>query len=333
MRCALEAAGDRSHRVLSIARGLLCALLAVASFSASAQQWPARNLRVIVPFPPGGNTDTIARIAADYLTQRLGQPVIVENRPGAGGAIAAEAVARAPADGYTLFLAALPQLAILPAVTKVPYDPVKDFAPVSIIGRNMFALALHPSVPAKSLREFIDYVKSKSERMPYASAGAGTVSHLSVALLLHRAGIDMLNVPYKGGPPALADVMAGHALLYFGNLTEISPQAKAGKVRVIAVSGDKRAPLFPGVPTVAEQGFPGYRTETWNSIVAPAGTPAAIVKRLADEIASATRDAGVIAKLDAIGVEPVGNSPEEFARVLEADIRTWGEAARVAGAK
>lgn len=327
---AVLAVGRSGSR--AAAGALLGALLALASFSAQAQQWPARNVRIIVPFPAGGNTDSIARIAADHLTQKLAQPFVVENRPGAGGAIAAEAVARAPADGYTLFLAALPQLAILPAIAKVPYDPVKDFAPVSIIGRNMFALALHPSVPAKSLREFVDHVKSKSERLPYASAGAGTVSHLSVALLLHRAGIDMLNVPYKGGPPALADVIAGHALLYFGNLTEITPQARAGKVRVIAVSGDRRAALLPDVPTVAEQGFPGYRTETWNSLVAPAGTPAAIIKRLADEIAVATRDPAVIAKLDAIGVEPVGNSPAEFAQVLEADIRTWGEAARISGA-
>ena len=318
-------------RRLGVAALAILALL--STLPASAQQWPARNVRIIVPFPPGGNTDTIARIAADHLGQRLGQPFVVENRAGAGGAIAAEAVARAPADGYTLLLAALPQLVILPAITKVPYDPVRDFAPVSIIGRNMFALALHPAVPAKSIRELVEYVKSKSDRLPYASAGAGTVSHLSIALLLHRAGIEMTNVPYKGGPPALADVMAGHALLYFGNLTEIAPQARVGKVRVIAVSGEKRASLLPDVPTVAEQGFPGYRTETWNSLVAPANTPPAIVKRIADEIGVATRDPAIIARLDAIGVEPVGNTPEEFARLLENDIRTWGEAARIAGAR
>ena len=312
-------------------RILFAALALICAWPALAQQWPARNVRIIVPFPAGGNTDTIARITAEYLGAKLGRPFVVENRPGAGGAIAAEAVARAPADGYTLFLAALPQLAILPAIAKVPYDPVKDFAPVSIVGRNMFALALHPSVPATSLKEFVAHVKSRPDRLPYASAGAGTVSHLSVVLLLNRAGIEMINIPYKGGPPALADVMAGHATLYFGNLTEIAPQARAGKVRVIAVSGESRTPLLPDVATVAEQGFPGYRTETWNSIVAPAATPTPIITRLAAEIAAATRDPAIIAKLDAIGVEPVGNTPAEFARTLEADIRTWGEAARLSG--
>jgi tripartite-type tricarboxylate transporter receptor subunit TctC len=310
---------------------LLIGLLAAAP--AFCQQWPERAVRIIVPFPPGGNTDTIARITADYLAQRFGKPVIVENRPGAGGAIAAEFVAKSPPDGYTLFLATLPQMAILPAMTKTRYDPVKDFAPVSIVGRNMFLLALNPSVPARTLSEFVAYVKGRPEKLPYASGGSGSVSHLSVALLLHRAGIEMIHVPYKGGPPALADVLAGQATLYFGNLTEVTPQARAGKVRVIAVSGEKRAPQFPEVPTVAEQGYPDFRTETWNAIAAPAGTPAAVIKRLAEEIGAAAKDPAIVGRLDNIGVEAVGNSPAEFAKVLEADLKTWGEAVRISGAR
>ena len=310
---------------------LLLGVLAAAP--AFCQQWPDRAVRIVVPFPPGGNTDTIARITADYLAQRFARPVIVENRPGAGGAIAAELVAKSPPDGYTLFLATLPQMAILPAMTKTRYDPVKDFIPVSIVGRNMFLLAINPSVPARSLREFVAYVKERPGKLPYASGGSGSVSHLSVALLLNRAGIEMIHVPYKGGPPALADVLAGQATLYFGNLTEVTPQARAGKVRVIAVSGEKRAPQFPDVPTVAEQGYPDFRTETWNAIAAPAGTPPAVIARLAEEIAAATKDPAIVGRLENIGVEPVGNTPAEFAKVLEADLKTWGEAVRISGAR
>jgi tripartite-type tricarboxylate transporter receptor subunit TctC len=310
---------------------LLIGLLAAAP--AFCQQWPERSVRIVVPFPPGGNTDTIARITADYLAQRFGKPVIVDNRAGAGGAIAAELVAKSPADGYTLFLATLPQMAILPAISNTRYDPVKDFALVSIVGRNMFLLALSPSLPARTLKEFVAHVKEAPRKLPYASGGSGTVSHLSVALLLHRAGIEMVHVPYKGGPPALAAVLAGDATLYFGNLTEVTPQARAGKVRIIAVSGEKRAPQFPDVPTVAEQGYPDFRTETWNGIAAPAGTPAAVIARLADEIGAAARDSVIIERLDNIGVEAVGNTPTEFAKVLEADIKTWGEAVRISGAR
>lgn len=314
-----------------IALLLFTALLSATC--ALAQEWPTRPVRIVVPFPPGGNTDSIARITAERLTRRFNNPVIVENRTGANGAIAADLVAKSAADGYTLFLATLPQMAILPAMTRTPYDPVKDFAPVSIVGRNMFVLALNPSFPANNLREFVAYIKERPGKIPYASAGNGSVSHLSVALLLQRAGIEMVHVPYKGGPPALADVMAGHVALYFGNLAEVTPQARAGKVKVIAVSGETRAPRFPDVGTVAEQGYPGYRTETWNAIAAPAGTPAMVIKLLADEIGAAAKDPAFQSRLNAIGVEAVGNTPAEFAQVLEADLKIWAEAVRISGAR
>ena len=320
------------NAILRLAGAVLVAALLCAG-GALAQDWPNRPVRIIVPFPPGGNTDSIARITGERLAQKLGVPVVVENRTGANGAIAAELVARAPADGYTLFLATLPQMAILPAMTKTPYDPVKDFAPVSIVGRNMFVLAINPGLPVKSLREFVAYVKERPGKIAYASAGNGSVSHLSVALLLQRAGIQMVHVSYKGGPPALADVIAGHVALYFGNVAEVTPQARAGKVRVIAVSGASRAAQYPDVGTVAEQGYPGFRTETWNAIAAPAGTPAAIIRRLADEIGVAARDPDFAARLNAIGVESVGSTPAEFASTLEADMRTWASAVKISGAR
>ena len=301
--------------------------------AASAQSWPQRPVRIVVPFSAGGNTDSIARITAEWLTQKLGQTVIVENKPGAGGAIAAEFVARAPADGYTLFMATLPQMAVLPAMARTPYDPVADFAPVSIVASNHFALAVNDLIPAATLQELVAHVRRHPSRLVYASAGTGSLSHLSVVLLLKRAGLAMEHLAYKGGAPALADVVAGHVPMYFGNLAEIIPQARGGKIKVLAVSGDKRAPQLPNVPTVAEQGFPGFSTNTWNAIAAPAKTPQTVIDRLAREIAQAARDPGFVQRLENIGVEPVGNTPAEFAAQLKSDLEIWAEAVRIAGIK
>jgi tripartite-type tricarboxylate transporter receptor subunit TctC len=321
----------RRRSALQAAAVLLLALAVPAT--SFAQAWPQKPIRIVVPFSAGGNTDSIARITAEWLTQKLGQTVIVENKPGASGAIAAEFVARAPADGYTLFMATLPQMAVLPAMTKTPYDPVADFAPVSIVASNAFALVVNEAVPAKTLQELVAYVRKNPTKLIYASAGNASLSHLSVVLFLKRAGIDMEHVSYKGGAPALADVVAGHAPMYFGNLAEIIPQSKSGKIRVLAVSGDKRAPQLPNVPTVAEQGYPGYRTNTWNAIAAPAKTPSAIIERLAREIGAAARDPGFIQRLENIGVDPVGNTPAEFAAVLKSDLAIWAEAVKVSGVK
>jgi tripartite-type tricarboxylate transporter receptor subunit TctC len=320
-----------ARRAIAAAGALLLTLAIPAT--AFAQAWPQKPIRVVVPFSAGGNTDSIARITAEWLTQKLGQTVIVENKPGASGAIAAEFVARAPADGYTLFMATLPQMAVLPAMTRTPYDPVADFAPVSIVASNAFALVVNEAVPAKTLQELVAYVRKNPTKLIYASAGNASLSHLSVVLLLKRAGIEMEHVSYKGGAPALADVVAGHAPMYFGNLAEIIPQSKSGKIRVLAVSGDKRAPQLPNVPTVAEQGYPGYRTNTWNAIAAPAKTPPAVIERLAREIGAAARDPGFIQKLENIGVDPVGNTPAEFAAVLKSDLAIWAEAVKMSGVK
>ena len=301
--------------------------------TATAAEWPERPVRILVPFAAGGVTDSIARISAEWLGRRVGQSVIVENRPGANGAIAVEAAARSAADGYTLLMAPLPQMAILPAMIKTPYDPVKDFAPVTIVGSNMFALAINKSLSVDTLPRFVSFVKARPGQVSYASASSGSVSHLTVALFMQRAGLDMLHVPYKGGAPALVDVVAGHVALYFGNLSEVLPHANANRIRVLAVSGEKRAPQLAGVPTVAESGYPGFRTYTWNGIAAPARTARAVIERIAKEMQPATSDAAFVGKLQGIGVDAICGTPEEFAKTLKADIAIWAEAVRISGAK
>ncbi|HEX9398205.1 MAG TPA: tripartite tricarboxylate transporter substrate binding protein [Burkholderiales bacterium] len=308
-------------------------VLAALSFSAHGQQWPQKPVKVIVPFPPGGVTDAVARIAADWLTQRLGQPVVAENRPGASGAIAAELVARAEPDGYTLLTAAAPQLAIVPHVQKISYDPVKDFVPISIIGTNPFALGCNEKLPVTSLKELADYARARPGALSYASPGSGTVGHLTMELWLARAGLKMEAVLYKGGGQAVADMIAGHVPCYFGNLNELIPHAGSGRVRILATSGVQRAPQLPNVPTVAEQGYPGFRTLTWNGIVAPAATPREIVERIAHELAAACKDAGFAARLDRIGVDPVCGGPAEFAQAIREDLLIWKEAVQAAGIK
>jgi tripartite-type tricarboxylate transporter receptor subunit TctC len=308
-----------------------CGLL--LSLCVNAQGFPQKPIKVIVPFPPGGVTDSIARITADWLTQRLGQPVVAENRPGASGAIAAEFVARADADGYILFSAATPQLAVVPYVQKISYDPVKDFAPISIVGTNSFILSCNDKLPVKTLKELVDYVKQRPGQLNFASPGQGSVGHLSMALFLARAEIRMEAVLYKGGGPAVADMVAGHVPCYFGNLNELIPHAGTGRVNLLATSGERRARQLPNVPTVAESGYPGFRTMTWNGYVAPAATPRAVIERIAREIGAACKDAAFAGRLDKIGVDPVCGTPAEFAQAIREDLATWKEAVQAAGAK
>jgi tripartite-type tricarboxylate transporter receptor subunit TctC len=315
-------------------RRLFVLLLASVWTSASpAQSWPQKPVKVVVPFPPGGVTDSLARITADWLTQRLGQPVIAENRPGASGAIAAELVARADADGYTLFSAATPQLAVVPHVQKINYDPVKDFAPISIVGTNPFALGCNRKIAATDLKQLVDYARAHPGELSYASPGSGTLGHLTMELFLARAGLRIEAVLYKGGGPAIADVVAGHVPCYFGNLNEILPHAGGGKINVLAVSGQARAPQLPQVPTVAEQGYPGFRTVTWNGYVAPAATPRSIVERVAREIAAGCKDAAFAARLEKIGVDPVCSTPSTFIQAIKEDLMVWKEAVQAAGIK
>ncbi len=294
--------------------------------------WPERPITLVVPFAAGGNTDSIARITAEWLTNQLKQTVVVDNRPGANGAIAADYVARAKPDGYTLFMATLPQMAIVPHLQKVNYDPIKDFTPVSIVATNEFALAINPNFQAKTLPALVEYVKANPGKVPYASAGSGSVSHLTMAMFIKSAGLSMIHAPYRGGAPAIADVVGGQVPMYFGNVAEVLPYMKSDRLRVVAVSGTQRAADLPSVPTVAEQGYAGFSTQTWNGVAAPAHTPKEVVDRIVSSLAEAGKDAGFAKKLANIGVAVLCNTPEQFATRLVEDNKLWSAAVKESGA-
>ncbi len=300
---------------------------------AIAEAYPSRPVTIVVPFAAGGNTDNIARLVAQRFGETLGQQFIVEDRPGAAGAIAAEFVARAPADGYTLFMSATPQIAVVPAMHKTQYDPVKDFVPISAIGTNPFALAVNKDVPVKSIAELIAYVRAQPRKLSYASGGVGSLNHLATVLFLKRAGLDMIHVPYKGNAPAIYDVVAGNVPVILSTLPDALPQAAAGAIRIIGVSSDKRAPQLPDVPTIAESGCPHFPVLSWNGLLAPAGTPHGIVERLAERSAQAVADRAFRERLVGFGVDPLGNSPEAFAAMIAADIALWSEAVKITGLK
>ena len=310
---------------------VLTAALAIAG-PVHAQDWPQRPVRIIGPYAAGGNADVLARLTAQRLSEAFGQQFIVENRVGGNGVIAAEAVARSPADGYTLMWGVLPPVAIQPAITKVPYDPIKDFAPVSVVGTNPFVLVVNKDIPVKNVAEFIAWVKSQPKKLSYAEGAVGSVTHLAMALFLKRAGLEMTNVSYRGNAPALTDIVAGHIPTMFSNVSDALPQIKSGAIRPLAVSSAAPVPQLPGVPTVAAS-FPGYMAITWNGLMAPAGTPKPIINKMAAEIARACKDPKFIERLASLGADPLGNTPEEFAALIAADLKTWGEAVAVAGVK
>ena len=313
--------------------GLLAALLACLPGVALSQAptWPSKPIKIVVPFAPGGNTDSIARIMAERLTQSLGQSVLVENKVGAGGGIAAEFVAKAAPDGYTLLMAAMPVMAILPAINKTSYDPVRDFVPISNVGSNPFVMGVHKSVPANNVQELVALVRKNPGKYNYASGGSGSVSHLSAALFVNRAQIDMAHISYKGGAPAVTDLLSGNVQMYFGNFSELVPHLAGGNIRLIGVSSDKRASQLPQVATIAESGFPGFRTVTWNGLMAPAGTPEPIVNRLSEELRAIGHLPDVREALAKAGIESNPGPAPEMARTLSAEIEKWGKVVRAAG--
>lgn len=313
---------------------VLVVLAVIAGIApAQSQEWPQRPVKIIVPFAPGGNADGMARMIGQRLGEVLGQQFVVENRTGAGGTIAVESVARAPADGYTLLWGVQPQIVIIPAMQKVSYDPVKDLAPISVLATNPFVLVVNGKLPVKSVAEFVSYVKSQPSKLSYGSSGIGSVAQLAMALFLKRAGLDMTPVHYRGNAPALADVVAGHVPAMFSSLADALPQAQAGHVRLLAISGARRAAQAPDVPTVAEAGHAGYSVVTWNGLMAPAQTPKPIVDRVAAEVGRAVKDPAFAERLTKFGVDPLGNSPVEFAQLIQVEIPLWIEAVAIAGIK
>jgi tripartite-type tricarboxylate transporter receptor subunit TctC len=315
---------------------LFCGILyfGITSLFVNAQNsWPQRPVKIVVPFAPGGNTDSIARITAERLTQGLGQLFIVENKVGAGGAIAADYVAKSPADGYTLLMAAMPVMAILPIITKTNFDPLRDFVAISNVGSNPFVMGVHKSIPATTIEEFVAYVKKNPGKFNYASGGSGSVSHLSAALFVKRAQIEMAHISYKGGAPAVTDLLGGNVQMYFGNFSELFPHVSGGNIRIIGVSSNSRVAQLPQVATIAESGFPGFKTLTWNGLMAPAETSPAIIARLTEAVVKAVKTESTMAKFIQIGVDPIGNSSKDFSETLRSDIAIWSEAAKAANLK
>jgi tripartite-type tricarboxylate transporter receptor subunit TctC len=295
--------------------------------------WPQRPVTLIVPFAAGGSTDTLARLTAQRLSEAFGRQFVVDNRPGASGAIGAELAARAQPDGYTLFIAPLPVMAIVPAMTKVRYDAARDFAPISNIATNPFVLVVNKDVPIATLRDFVDYVRMRPGQLSYGSAGVGSLNHLSMALFLKESGLEMIHVTYKGNAPALTDVVAGQIPAMFSNLSDALPQAGSGNLRMLAVSGEKRSGLVPHVPTVAESGYPTFNILAWNGLVAPAGTPPDIIARVATAVQNAVHDPKFAGQLAAEGYDPLGDTPADYKAMLADDIAKWAEVVRIAGLK
>jgi tripartite-type tricarboxylate transporter receptor subunit TctC len=295
------------------------------------QEWPTRPVRIVVPFAPGGNADSIARIVGQQLSERFGQPVVIENRPGATGVIAAELVARSPNDGYTLLLASLPLIDIVPAMSKTTFDPLRDFVPISVIATNALVLVVNPSLPVRSVSDLMSYAREQHGRLSYAAAGTGSVTHLGMVLLLKRAGVEMTPVMYKGGPAMLTDTIAGHVKVYVSNVSTLVPYADSDLLRLLAVSSRQRVAALPRVPTLIESGFPGFEVVNWTGLMAPAGTPRAIVDRIAREVSRAVKQPKTAALLNASGVDALGNTPDEFAAMITAEIPVWAEAVKIAG--
>ena len=312
--------------------GLIAALSAPAA--AMAADYPDRPLRLIVPFPPGGPSDLVARLFSQKLGEALGQQIVVDNRGGAAGAIACEITKRATPDGYTLLQATVGTLSINPELyPKLLYDPARDFRPVTMLTSTPYLLVTYPGLPARSVRELVALVKSKPHQFNFASGGVGTANHFSMELLKLVAGLDIVHVPYKGTGQAVNDVLTGQVQMMFMNLLPAMVHVKAGRMRGLAVTSAQRSAAVPDIPTIAESGFPGYESTSWHGIVVPAKTPAVLVGRLHDEFAKITRSPDVKGRLESQGAAVIGDTPEEFAATIKAETVKWTKVIRTAGIK
>jgi tripartite-type tricarboxylate transporter receptor subunit TctC len=312
---------------------LVAALVAVAT-CATAQTYPTRPIRLVVPFPPGGTTDILAREAGERLSVTLGQPVVIDNRPGAGGNIGADIVAKSAPDGYTLLMATVGTHAINPSLySKMPYDHIKDFAPVVLVAGVPNVLEVTPSLPVNSVADLIKLAKEKPGQLNFASSGNGTSIHLSGELFKSMAGVNMTHIPYKGSAPALADLVGGQVQLMFDNLPSSLPQIKAGKLRAIAVTSAQRAPALPNIPTIAESGLPGYEASSWFGIAAPRGTPGEIIETLNRESNAGLADPAIKDRLLDMGGMLLTGSPADFGKLIANETEKWGKVIREAGIK
>jgi tripartite-type tricarboxylate transporter receptor subunit TctC len=313
------------NRILA---GLAAALLATAAL---AQAYPVKPIRLIVPFAAGGGNDNVARLVGKHLSESLGQPLVIDNRPGAGGVLGAEVAAKAAPDGYTLFLGGVGSHAVNPNLNaSLPYDPIRDFAPVALLAQAPLVLVVHPSVPADSFKAFVALARAKPGQLNYASNGNGSSSHLAAVMFDSMTGVDMVHVPYKGLSPALTDLLSGRVQLMFSSVVAILPHIRAEKLRGLAVTGGKRLPSMPDLPTIAESGLPGYEASSWYGVLAPAGTPREIVVKLNAELVKALAQPEVRASLLAEGAEPIGGTPEQFAAHISSEKERLGKLIREA---
>ncbi|MCG5258988.1 tripartite tricarboxylate transporter substrate binding protein [Cupriavidus gilardii] len=301
--------------------------------AADAGAYPTKPVRIIVPFTPGGAADIMTRALGERLRQHLGQPVVIENKPGAGTVIASDYVARQAPDGYTLLMAAS-SLGIAPAVFKtVGYDPVKDFTPITLVASVVHVLEVNAKLPVTNVKELIDYLKTSGKSVSYSSAGSGTSTHLEAELFKTMAGVEMSHIPYKGSAPALNDLVAGNVQVMFDAYASSAPHIKSGSVRALAVTTAKRSATLPDLPTVAESGLPGYEAMPWLGLLAPAGAPPDVVKRVHAATQQALKDPALREQFRALGLDIIGNTPEQFAAFIKQDAQKWAKVAKASGAQ
>jgi len=309
-------------------------LAAMSSSNAWSQTYPTKPIRFIVPFPAGGGADIFARLIGRELGKNMGQPFVVDNRAGASGIIGSEAVARSAPDGYTLLMGTTGTHTTNPAVyRKLPYDSIKDFAPISLVAESPFVLLVHPSLPIKSVKEIIAFAKARPRQLTYGSSGVGSSSHLGFELFNMMAGIKGVHVPYKGLPPATADTVAGHITMTWDSITASAPYIKAKRLRALGIGSTKRSALMPEIPTISEAGLMGFELGSWYGMFAPAATTPEIVSRLRSEVVKAIAASGMREQFAALGADPIGSTPEEFAAVLQRDLAKWAKVAREANVK
>lgn len=318
------------HRVWFLALPLLLSALGAW---AQTEAWPAKPIRLVVTFPPGGSSDAAARIVAPRLAERLGQPVVIDNRPGAGGGVGLDLVAKAPADGYTIVLASAGGLTANPSLyKKLSYDPARDFAPITTFGTSPFVLLASPSLAASNVSELLKLVRSQPGRLSYASGGNGTAMHLSGELLKSMAKVHIVHIPYRGSGPALLAVVGGETQLAIADITTAAAQIKSGRVKALGVLSKARSPLAPDIASLNESGLPGYESVGWFGILAPAGTPAAVVQRLNTEITAVLKSTEVRERFAAAGLEPLPSTPDEMAEFMKSESVKWARVIKESGA-
>jgi tripartite-type tricarboxylate transporter receptor subunit TctC len=301
---------------------------------AHAQPFPNKPIRILVGFAPGGNTDVVSRVIAVRMQDLLGQPVLVENKPGAGGVVATDFIAKAPPDGYTLLMSSLGPHTVSPSLYKsVGFDPVNDLAPVSNVAVNSLLLMVNPSLPVKSVPDLIAHAKANPGKLNFGSSGVGATTHLSGEVFNSMAGVKLVHVAFKGGPPAITALLAGDLQLMFANLSDALPQVKSGKLRGLAVTAARRAAQVPDLPTVAESGLPGFDVAPWNGLVAPGKTPPEVIAKLSDTVQRIVREKPFRDKMFEIGSEPLGDTPEQFRATIANDIQRWAKIVKEAGIK